>query len=130
MRKLTGAVLIALACAPAAGGAQNAMAVSKDGREQVLESPAFAAFVRPTTICPSKQLRFVTPGDLSWYEEAYEAQLSKPSARRLKAADAGESHCAGRDGLSCPTTATLAALEKTRLIGEFAAFACSHDVPR
>jgi hypothetical protein len=97
---------------------------------QILESRPFEEFAQETSrICASRGLRFITPGDLSWYEEQFRAQLPKAERTRVERADGGQKLCRRRHGLSCPTTATLAAFSRTRLIQSFATFSCSHDLP-
>lgn len=98
---------------------------------QVLESPAFELFVRQADkVCPHRAVRFVSPAELSWYEEGFDGRLPKTTKNRLEARDDGASRCAGRNGLSCPATSYLKALERNHLMARFARFVCATDAPR
>jgi len=98
---------------------------------QKLASPAFEALAKRTdALCPAKGIRYTTPGDLDWQQESFEEILSPGNLARLNAANVEEQRCANRDGLSCPVTATLEAMEKTHELRRFARFACSHEAPQ
>jgi hypothetical protein len=97
---------------------------------QVFAGPSFEAFARQTErSCPARQLRLVTPAALDWEQERFQEQLSPKLSKQLAAANRQERHCAGRNGLSCPTVETLNAMVRTRLLRPFVAFACSHQQP-
>ena len=99
-------------------------------RIQTLESPAFTAFDRATdAICPTATLRLISPADLDGRQEEFIAALSWWQRRRLAAVNRADRLCAGRNGLSCPTTATLAAFIKRGLMRDFAAAACAGGPP-
>ncbi|WP_162875384.1 hypothetical protein [Sphingomonas crusticola] len=97
---------------------------------QVLDGASFDRFARQADrACPARQLRLITPASLDWEEEGFEEQLSPQHIRSLSAANQQEAHCAGRDGLACPTVETLKAMIHTRLLRPFVVFACSHRQP-
>ena len=97
---------------------------------QVLESPAFEAVVGKTeAMCPARQFRYITPADLDDVEQDFIGSLSSAEQAKLAASNAADQRCAGRNGLSCATTATLEALTHRHLTRRFAAFVCaSHAI--
>ena len=109
---------LAVAAALAAGAAGD--------RLQVFASPTFERFAAATdAACPVRGLRYVTPGDLDLIEEDFIAAQRRRVRHRISAVDAGPARCAGRDGLSCPTMATLDAFAATGTLDRFAVFACA-----
>lgn len=98
--------------------------------EQVLAGPVFEQFAEKTDrLCPARRLRLVTPGDLSWEQEGFEEWISPTLEKRLTAANRQNDRCAHRNGLSCPTVETLAAMERTNILPAFASFACAYPQP-
>jgi len=97
---------------------------------QIMAGPAFELFARHGDLaCPSRKLRTITPGDLSWEQETFEAQLSPKSRKLLARVNQASTRCAGRDGLSCPTSATLDAMARAKMLAAFGDFACQHPQP-
>ena len=107
-----------------------ALAAVPVGSGQIMGGVAFEKFAQqPDRSCPSRQLRTITPGDLSWEQEGFDDQLSPKLKKRLSAASREAEHCAGRDGLSCPTSEVLDAMMRTNMLQSFSMFACSHPQP-
>jgi|SRR5579884_2948006 len=99
-------------------------------RNQVLAGGAFEKFVRfADGICPSRHFRTITPGDLSWEQELFHEQLPVKRRRRLDSSNLEGPRCGNRNGLSCPTVETLAAMARTGILKRFARFACNHQPP-
>lgn len=97
---------------------------------QIMAGPSFEHFAHQADkACPSRQLRMITPGDLSWEQETFEDQLPSASRQRLASVNLSARQCAGRDGLSCPTTETLDAMAKVNMLAKFVRFACRHPQP-
>ncbi len=114
-------MLLAIAVAAAVAG----LADPADGFRH-FASPAFERFAATTDrLCPDRHLAFVTPADLDLIEEDFVAAQPRRDRRRIGAVDAGPSRCAGHNGLTCPTMATMDALAATNTLDRFAAFACT-----
>jgi hypothetical protein len=97
---------------------------------QVLGGDAFEDLAKRTDArCASRHIREITPADLDLAQETFIGSLAAPERQRLASVDEAERRCAGRDGLSCPTTARLEAMRKTRLIKRFAAYVCVSKDP-
>jgi hypothetical protein len=93
---------------------------------QKLAGAAFEAFaMRTAAICPARQFRFVTPGDLDGYQEDFAATLSRRERARLAAANPRRRECTSGHGLSCPTVTLLGAMTTVGLLDRFAVFACA-----
>ncbi len=106
------------------------VAAAAPARTQTLDSPAFTAFYQATdAICPTATLRLISPADLDGRQEDFIGTLSYSQRRRLAAVNRAGPLCAGRDGLSCPTNATLHAFIKRGLLADFAAAACAGGPP-
>lgn len=98
---------------------------------RVLAGAAFQQLVKRTdALCPARGVQYITPGDLDWEQEAFEESLSPEARKRLASVNMTERRCASRNGLSCPTTATLEAMEKANLLSPFSPFVCSHKAPQ
>jgi hypothetical protein len=108
-----------------------ALAVATPRTGQVLAGSAFQRFVGiADRDCRSRQLWTITPGDLSWEQEIFEDQLTRDQMKRLASSDRRDKRCAGSEGgLSCPTTETLAAMQRSGLLPGFVRFTCSHVAP-
>lgn len=97
---------------------------------QSLSGAAFEDLAsRTDALCPARAIRSITPGDLDFAQTEFEARLTNHERARLSAANRADDLCAGQNGLSCPTTKTLAAMRTARLIPRFAAYICTHPVP-
>jgi len=95
--------------------------------DQLLAGSAFETLAsRTEAICPARKVRAITPGDLDEAEQRFEAQLPHRARSRLQAANTAERRCADRDGLACPTTATLETIRRIGLMARFASYICSH----
>ena len=93
---------------------------------QKLAGTAFEAFAaKSEAICPARQFRFVTPGDLDGYQEDFVATLTRRARVRLAAANPSRRECTIGHGLSCPTVTLLGAMGRVGLLDRFAAFACT-----
>ena len=99
--------------------------------DQILAGSAFERFAGYTDrACASRQLRAITPGDLSWEQETFEDRLSPHQKKRLASANLQAQRCAGSaGGLSCSTTETLDAMRRTGILPAFGHFACGHFAP-
>ena len=118
-------LLVALALAAAGVGPADPAPL------QILASPAFDRFAAAVyAACPQRRLHFVIPGDLDVIEEDFVAAQSRRGRQQIAAANDGGARCAGRKGLSCPTTAMLDAFVATGAIERFAAYACRAKPPR
>ncbi len=108
-----------------------ALSVAVAHAGQTLAGPAFERFARAADqACPAQVLRLISPGDLSWLQESFAAQLSPVRAARLNGAGDQDRRCATSEGgLSCPTNATLDALHRTAMLPAFTRFACTHAAP-
>jgi len=94
---------------------------------QILAGKAFEKLAsRTDAICPSRRLRAITPGDLDYVQEGFEEQLSHRALIRLQSVNMADRRCAGRNGLSCPTTATLEAMDRVGMMAKFSSYICSH----
>jgi hypothetical protein len=122
-----------------------ALAGSTPPSEPTPDGPDFQSMISPASqqfaakadrLCPQAHLRFVTPGDLDWDEEGFDAALSRAERRRETLAiprsrDGSPARCAqGPGGLSCPSQANLEAIRRAGLIDRFTGFACTHGLPR
>lgn len=97
---------------------------------QVLAGAAFEKFVaRSDAICPTIGVRHITPGDLDQKQQSFEESLAPDARKRLASINTADKRCASRNGLSCLTTATLAAVETSKLLASFSRFVCSHWSP-
>jgi hypothetical protein len=121
----------------AGGAAALERTADAHARFQILTGPAFEQFAGTTEkLCPRARFRFVTPGDLSWEGEGFDAALTRSERRRdaraiPRLADGTPARCAGSPGgLSCPTEATLDAIRAAGLMDKFARFACTHTPPQ
>jgi hypothetical protein len=94
---------------------------------QVMNTPAFERFAQVSDrTCPGRDLRFLTPADLSYKQERFEQRLSRATRKRLAQADRHWKGCSNQaGGLSCPAQNTLAALTKLGLLRRFTRFACA-----
>lgn len=109
---------------------QLAAAVASIYAGQIMGGPAFERFAtQADRSCPTRHLRSITPGDLSWEQETFEAQLTPPQQRRLAMTNRSNVRCAGREGLSCPTSEMLDAMARVKMLHAFGAFTCSHLQP-
>lgn len=108
-----------------------ALAVATPHTGQVLAGSAFERFVGfADRDCRSRQLWTITPGDLSWDQETFEDQLSTDQMKRLASLDRRGKRCARSEGgLSCPTTETLAAMQRSGMLPAFVSFVCTHLAP-
>jgi hypothetical protein len=98
--------------------------------EQVLGGAAFETLAAQTdSRCPARHVRAITPANLDFAQEAFMERLSVRDRTRLASANEAERRCANRDGLACPTTATLEAMRKTKLLSRFAAYVCIPSKP-
>ena len=97
---------------------------------QIMAGPSFERFARQVDrSCPARQLRTITPGDLSWEQETFDDQMSPAKRKLLNAANRSGARCAGRDGLSCSTGEALDAMVRTKMLRPFVMFACAHPQP-
>ncbi|KLD72600.1 hypothetical protein [Xanthomonas pisi] len=76
--------------------------------------------------CPARRIRSITPGDLDFAQEEFQAQLTQLDRTRLNAANTADARCADQNGLACQANATLAAMHKTHLLTRFSAYLCAH----
>ena len=107
-----------------------ALVLAPEDAWQKLAGHAFEAFAaRTEAICPARQFRFVTPGDLDGYQEDFIATLPRATQRRLARVDRGPTHCSGNGGLSCPSVRLLEAMSNIGQLDAFAAFACAAPAP-
>ncbi|MGC5798835.1 hypothetical protein [Sphingomonas sp. NFX23] len=79
--------------------------------------------------CPARHVRTITPGDLDYLQDGFERNLSRLDRARLAAINTADRRCAHRDGLACQTSATMGAMQTTRLVSRFASYVCAHRVP-
>ncbi|AMV00414.1 MULTISPECIES: hypothetical protein [Xanthomonas] len=106
------------------------LAASVPAAPQLLVGQSFETFATQTdSLCPGRQARSITPGDLDFAQETFEAQLRPRTRTRLEAANTAATRCADRNGLSCQVEATLEALQQTRLLARFSRYVCSHPSP-
>jgi len=104
---------------------------SSDQPFQVFGGPTFEAFARATeAACPKARARYVTAGDLDWWEEGFTDALPKTESARVlrsipRGADGGPKVCEGRNGLSCPASSELDAISKAGLMDRFVDFVCA-----
>ncbi|WP_156363658.1 hypothetical protein [Sphingomonas sp. Leaf357] len=97
---------------------------------QTLAGTAFDAFAQDADLkCPSRHLREITPGDLSWEQESFVEQISAAQRRKLDGANLEDRLCANSNGLACSTTQTLAAIERTGLLPSLVQYSCTHPAP-
>lgn len=98
---------------------------------QTLVGPAFERFARLTErTCPARDLRAITPGDLSWEQATFAERLSPERQQRLNGIEQADRRCARSEGgLACPTTRMLGAMQQQGMLPAFASFTCSHIVP-
>jgi hypothetical protein len=107
------------------------LAATSYAPEQVLAGRSFEELAsRTDAICPARKVRSITPGDLDYVQEGFEQHLSHRASARLKSANDADRRCAGRDGLSCPTVATLDAIKRANLMKNFESYICSHPNSR
>jgi len=99
--------------------------------DQNLSGRAFETLAsRADAMCPARHVRSITPGDLDYAQETFEASMSHRARVRLRSANTAERRCADRNGLSCPTTATLEAMDRVGMMARFSSYICSHASPR
>ncbi len=84
---------------------------------------------RTDRLCPARHVRTITPGDLDYLQDGFERSLSRRDRARLAAVDTADRRCANRDGLACQTSATMGAMQTSRLVPRFAGYVCTHRVP-
>jgi hypothetical protein len=97
---------------------------------QVIGGGAFETFAAQTDAqCPARHIREITPGDLDLAQETFIERLPARDRKRLASVNQAGRRCADRNGLACPTTATLEAMGKTDLLNRFADYVCASADP-
>ena len=107
------------------------IATAKPASDQILGGDAFQELAsRTDALCPARRVRSITPGDLYYAQEGFEGQLSRRAQRRLQSVNTAGRRCADVNGLSCPTTATLEAMDRLGMMARFSSYLCSHPNSR
>ncbi|MBB4129854.1 MULTISPECIES: hypothetical protein [unclassified Xanthomonas] len=106
------------------------LAAATHASPQIFEGPAFETLADQTDRrCPARRIRSITPGDLDFAQEGFQAQLTQRDRTRLNAVNAADRRCADQNGLTCQVNATLQALRETGLMARFSSYICSHPAP-
>ncbi|MEA9557983.1 hypothetical protein VC273_19440 [Xanthomonas nasturtii] len=105
-------------------------AASPDGTQEYAGQAAFEALAdQADRRCPAQRIRSITPGDLDFAQDEFQAQLTQRDRMRLSAANTADARCADQNGLACQVHATLEAMQKTQLLTRFSAYLCAHPAP-
>jgi hypothetical protein len=106
-----------------------ALAAATIAPGQIMAGSAFERFAwQADRSCPARHLRTTTPGDLSWQQESFEGQLNAAARERLAQAGGRQQPCTG-NGLACPTSRSLDAMARMRMLPAFVRYACTHPAP-
>jgi hypothetical protein len=62
-------------------------------------------------------------------QEGFEEQLPHRALARLQSVNTADQRCADRNGLSCPTAATLDAMDHVGMMAQFSAFTARTPTP-
>ncbi|WP_084583898.1 hypothetical protein [Sphingomonas azotifigens] len=102
--------------------------LSPQAEDQAMAGRTFERFaVLADHQCPARHLRSIKPADLDGQVESFEDSLSTRERRKIAAADHSGPRCDRLGhGATCPAIGRLDAMIRTRTLGSFVAFACTH----